>query len=212
MIDRTQQPAKMSVEHVLSYARANAEIARFSSRLLARVPENTAPWPEAKLAAVAAILRVVDGPELLFIKRAIAAHDPWSGHIAFPGGRRELHDASLEDTAVRETREEIDLDISGGHLLGRLDDLAPRTKVLPPIIIRPFVAIVAPDVVFTPSFEVAETFWVPLAWLRSPESRSEHAVSMGGSTTRFPGYNVNGHIVWGLTERIVTQMLTLFDA
>ena len=92
-------------------------------RLSVRVPADSAPWPEARLAAVAAVLRVVDEPELLFIKRAEVAHDPWSGHVAFPGGRMEPDDESLEATAIRETFEELSLDLKAGQMLGRLDDL-----------------------------------------------------------------------------------------
>lgn len=163
-----------------------------------------------RLAAVAAVLRVTKGgPELLFIKRAIAEHDPWSGHIAFPGGRIEPGDDTLEDTAVRETREELALDLSQGVLLGRLDDLAPRSRALPSIIVRPYVAVVAADVTFVLSREVAATFWVPLRELRYPETQVEHVMTINGVGARFPAYRVDEHLVWGLTERIVRQLLTL---
>ena len=175
------------------------------------MPADSAPWPEARLAAVAAVLRVVDEPELLFIKRADVAHDPWSGHIAFPGGRQEPGDASLEATAIRETYEELSLDLTAGLLLGRLDDLAPRSRALPPIIIRPFVALVAPDVKLHPSREVASTFWVPLSHIRDPRAQVEHEIHDMGQRARFPAYSLQGHIVWGLTERIVRQLVPLLD-
>ena len=159
---------------------------------------------------MAAVLRVVDGePEVLFIKRAELERDPWSGHMAFPGGRLEAGDASLEVTAVRETQEELALDLTQGRMLGRLDDLAPRNRSLPPIIIRPFVAIVEPDVMFTPSAEVAATFWVPLTRLRHESSKAEYVVEMNGNRASFPAFRVEQHIVWGLTERIVRQLLAL---
>lgn len=150
-------------------------------------------------------------PELLFIKRAIVERDPWSGHIAFPGGRIEPGDDTLEDTAVRETMEELALDLSGGHLLGRLDDLAPRSRSLPPIVVRPFVAVVAADVTFVPSREVAATFWVPLSVLRHPDTQGEHVMEINGVRARFPAYRVEEHLVWGLTERVVRQLLSLLD-
>ena len=159
---------------------------------------------------MSAVLRVLDGePELLFIKRAELERDPWSGHMAFPGGRLEPGDASLEVTAVRETQEELALDLTQGRMLGRLDDLAPRNRSLPPIIIRPFVAIVEPAVTFTPSEEVAATFWVPLAHLRQESSKAEYVVDINGDRATFPAFRVEQHIVWGLTERIVRQLLFL---
>jgi 8-oxo-dGTP pyrophosphatase MutT (NUDIX family) len=192
-------------------ALAHPALARLASALSVRTPDDATPWPEARLAAVAAVLRVMDEPELLFIKRAEAPHDPWSGHVAFPGGRREPHDVSLEATAIRETREELDLDLASGHILGRLDDLAPRSRALPPIIVRPFVALVRPEVVFVPSREVAATFWVPLSRIRASDAQVEHVTEVNGVRARFPAYALHGHVVWGLTERIVRQLLPLFD-
>ena len=188
----------------------HADVSRLARRLASRVSVDASPLAESRLAAVSAVLRVVDGaPELLFIKRAELARDPWSGHMAFPGGRLEPGDASLEVTAVRETREELALDLTQGRMLGRLDDLAPRNPSLPPIIIRPFVAIVEPDVTLTPSEEVAATFWVPLSVLRHDDTQAEHVMEIQGQSARFPAYRVEQHIVWGLTERIVRQLLAL---
>ena len=185
---------------------------RLAKRLGRRTAANAVPLAESRLAAVAAVLRVVeDVPELLFIKRAIAERDPWSGHVAFPGGRIEPGDDTLEDTAIRETQEELALDLRQGQVLGRLDDLAPRGRSLPPIIVRPYVAVVAADVAFVPSREVAATFWVPLGILRDPNSQDEHVMTINGVRARFPAYRVEEHLVWGLTERIVRQLLSLFE-
>lgn len=131
--------------------------------------------------------------------------------MAFPGGRYEPGDVTLEETACRESFEELALDLRAGAILGRLDDLAPRSPVLPPIVIRPFVAVVAPNVTFVPSEEVAATFWVPLSVLAHEDSRAEHVMTINGARARFPGFRVHEHIVWGLTERIVQQLLSLLD-
>jgi 8-oxo-dGTP pyrophosphatase MutT (NUDIX family) len=190
---------------------ATASMGRLAQRLAARASVQVAE-AGGRYAAVAAVFRLVDDePELLFIKRAMRDGDPWSGHMAFPGGRVEPADASLEQTAVRETMEELALDLRAGHLLGALDDLAPRNANLPPIVIRPFVAIVAPDVTFVPSDEVAATFWVPVSVLRHDDARAEHVVTINGARARFPGFRVHEHVVWGLTERIVRQLLPLLD-
>ncbi len=193
----------------VSTALQHAALTRLVARLGGRQPVDAVPTPTSRLAAVAAVLRVVDEPELLFIKRAELERDPWSGHVAFPGGRVEPDDASLEVTAVRETREEIALDLRRGRMLGRLDDLAPRSRVLPPIIIRPFVAVVAPDVEFTLSAEVASVFWVPLSALRDDRAQAEHVMMINGVRARFPAFRVQDHVVWGLTERIVRQLLPM---
>lgn len=194
---------------LMSRALAHPRVAYLASQLERHVPVDALPSPESRWASVAAVLRVKEEPELLFIKRAEVAHDPWSGHVAFPGGRREPIDATLEATAVRETFEELALDLRAGRLLGRLDDIAPRSRSLPPVIVRPFVALVADDVQFVHSREVAAAFWVPLAELQRHDARAEHPVLVNGVSARFPGYRVDEYVVWGLTERIVRQLLSL---
>src|SRR5215471_21768996 len=80
---------------------------------------------DERFAAVAAILRDREGEaEVLLIRRAQKTGDPWSGHMAFPGGRQDPSDLDLLHTAVRETQEEVGLELSPGrNLIGRLDDL-----------------------------------------------------------------------------------------
>ena len=196
----------------LSHALAHPDLQRLAARLHARTAIDAAAYAGARLAAVAAVLRVVaDEVELLFIKRAIVERDPWSGHVAFPGGRIEPGDDTLEDTAIRETDEELALDLRQGQVIGRLDDLAPRTRSLPPVIVRPYVAVVRRDVTLVPSREVAATFWVPVRLLRDPGTQDEHVMTVNGVRALFPAYRIDEHLVWGLTERIVRQLLSLFE-
>ena len=168
-------------------------------------PDDGAP----RRAAVAIVLRRTadDVVELLLIKRSEREGDPWSGHVALPGGRRDPSDATLQDTAIRETREETGIDLArDGIVLGMLDELRPRTPTLPPIIVTPFVAIVRPEVVIETSDEVASAFWVALAALEDPSLAVESEVSARGATWRVPSYVLGGHIVWGMTERILQNL------
>lgn len=201
----------MGGDHVL-HALQHPVLARLTSRLSSRTPVEAPAEEMVKLAAVAVVLRVVHEPELLLIKRAEATGDPWSGHMAFPGGRHEPTDQSLLETAVRETREETSIDLmSSGKLIGALDDLAPRSPSLPRINIRPFVAVVTSDARVEPSYEVADHFWIPVQSLRFPDMQAEHEMEFDGVRLRFPGYRVGPHIAWGLTERILRQLLGLLD-
>ncbi|MGI8617649.1 MAG: NUDIX hydrolase [Gemmatimonadaceae bacterium] len=147
----------MSLEATL----ADPEIVRIARSLVER-PGSPAPDDsDARAAAVALVLRAVParGLELLFIRRAEYAEDPWSGQVAFPGGRHEPGDESLQRTAIRETWEETGIDLaSTGAILGALDDVRPNTLVLPRIVVRPFVAAVSPDAGISGSGEVAEVF------------------------------------------------------
>ena len=165
-------------------------------------------------AAVALIFRLGHEQrlELLLIKRAEYAGDPWSGQIAFPGGREEPGDESLAETASRETREETGIDLSrDGLILGRLDDLRPRTVRLPPIVVRPFVAILDRNEPLELSAEVALAFWVPFGALAHTESWGDETVFARGIQINARVFRHQDHMVWGMTERIMTQLLSLID-
>ena len=169
-----------------------------------------------RLAAIALVLRpgsVGGDPELLMIKRAEAERDPWSGHVACPGGRMEPGDHDLEQTAIRETWEETGVDLAkDGRILGALDDISPRTPVLPPIIVRPFIAVVKPEVDLVQSSEVAEAFWVPLAAMRERASWGTALVAVRGHGEREVAVFRHGtYTVWGLTERVLRQFLLYLD-
>lgn len=151
------------------------------------------------------------GLEVLFIRRAERAGDPWSGHIGLPGGRREGGDAGLLDTAIRETREEIGVDLAPGALLGALDDLAPSIPSAPPLMIRPYVFGVSPRPVAGTSEEVVCSYWVPLDSLHG--ARGSAKVVVRERTLEVPCFRLpdlpEGLVVWGLTYRILNGLLPL---
>jgi 8-oxo-dGTP pyrophosphatase MutT (NUDIX family) len=198
------------LDHVLEHR----EIARLTSVLATR-PGAEIDVPDGEdvmQAAVALVLRPAEGGELemLLIKRADFAGDPWSGHVALPGGRREPTDPSLERTAVRETWEETSIDIArDGQILGTLDDLSPRIPTLQRLIVRPFVAAVVPDVTIVESPEVAAAFWVPLSALRTETAWISAEVSAQGRQLTVPAFAHGDYVVWGLTERILRSFLAL---
>ena len=162
-------------------------------------------------AAVAIILAPSAGnlPELLLIKRAENEQDPWSGQIALPGGRRDPEDASLLETACREAGEETGAALTTSDLLGELDDLHPRTPVLPPIVVRPFVFGLAEKWDVQTSQEATLHFWVSLSALRRGAKTS--TVHVRGYPLDVPSYVVDGHVVWGMTERILRPIVHLAD-
>jgi 8-oxo-dGTP pyrophosphatase MutT (NUDIX family) len=162
-------------------------------------------------AAVAVILHDGDeGIEALFIHRAVRIGDTWSGQIAFPGGRREPGDVDLLDTAIRETHEEIGVDLTSAERLGTLDDLYPRTPVLPPVVVRPFVFALTsrPPIVLNP--EVQDAFWVSFRSLAGPGVRGEVTIDHPGIPRRvLPSYTLGKRTIWGMSERILTPLITL---
>lgn len=163
-------------------------------------------------AAVAITIRVGPEaePELLLIRRATRVGDPWSGQVALPGGRWSPGDPSLRETALRETREETGIDLGElGVVLGTLDELRPRTPTLPPIIVTPYVAVSPPDVSLVTNHEVAAAFWIPFRHLLDPEVARESTVEVRGARWRVPSFVFGEYVIWGMTERILRQLLHL---
>jgi len=170
--------------------------------------------PGVRDAAVSVIFRIASGDELelLMIERASYEGDPWSGHIAFPGGRREPGDATLLATAMRETREEIGVDLAAdGRVLGALARLNPTTPRLPLISIAPFVELLTRDSPLLLSEEVAGAFWVPLATLRRAETSADVEIAVGGTLRTVRALVHGRYTIWGLTERIIRDLFARLD-
>jgi 8-oxo-dGTP pyrophosphatase MutT (NUDIX family) len=162
--------------------------------------------PAPRRAAVAAVLRAgTDGtPEVLLIERAQRPGDPWSGHMAFPGGHHEPGDPDLLATARRETHEEVGLKLGGGHLLAALDEHPAIARgEFTGMVIAPFVFAVDGDPQLRPNYEVADTVWAPLVPMASGELDAVKEVHRGEQRLTFPGYDVGGRVVWGMTHRML---------
>jgi 8-oxo-dGTP pyrophosphatase MutT (NUDIX family) len=174
----------------------------------ADVPEEGEGPPRA---AVAAILR--DGPEgaeLFFIRRAESPRDPWSGHIAFPGGRAEPEDDSLLTTAIRETREEVGIELTRSELVARLPDIpAFKRSKRGVLLVTPFVFAKRDTVTPTLNAEVAGTFWVPLARLARGEGKGTYAFTWEDKPYELPCFRLDPgqHVLWGMTHGMLERIL-----
>jgi len=199
------------------------DIAYIARRLAARPDDDAPPEPDAREAAVAIILRAnaqrgaaADGnaTDVLFIRRAEKAGDPWSGHMAFPGGHRDPDDRTLLDASIRETHEEIGLALDRAtNYVGSLAPHSVQPRVRPiGMHIAPFVFSVAGPVDFRMSHEVAEVVWTPLEPIMRGENHCEEDRIINGAPIAFGGYRVNGgHFVWGLTYRILHAFFATLD-
>lgn len=164
-------------------------------------------------AAVTIILREEQSDvKALIIKRAEHPRDPWSGHLALPGGRADAIDNNLLATAARETLEEIGLDLhAGGQFLGRLSKLSPKNPRLPQIEITPFVALAPPEFELRFSNEVADAFWVSLPQLKQQGMSSRFLWRRDGVEREWPAYPSSRGPIWGITGRILNDFLNLFE-
>ncbi len=169
--------------------------------------------PKERKAAVAAVLREAPDPgsgaELLFIRRAEHPKDPWSGQMALPGGRVDPGDASPFDAAVRETLEEVGVDLARvARPVGRLSEVRTHLPLgSVPHSVVPFCFALESDPRLTPNCEVQEALWVPLSFLADRRNRSSFTWVRRGVPLPMPCYDWNGRVVWGLTLRIVEDLL-----
>lgn len=164
----------------------------------------------AQRAAVAVVVTDETDPALLLVKRRERSGDPWSGHAALPGGFRSATDLDAAFTAERETEEETGLGLARvGERLGALDDVYPRSVFLPRVIVTPCVFAVPSRLPVTPSCEIARTLWVPVREFVAPENRHPFVLELPTGRREFDSIMVESLVVWGLTERVLTQLLTL---
>jgi 8-oxo-dGTP pyrophosphatase MutT (NUDIX family) len=175
------------------------------------------PAPATRAAVAAVLHDDADGDtSVLLMKRVERDGDPWSGHISLPGGGYHDEDTDLLTTAIRETREELGIDLAahaaiGARLLGGLPPLHPRSSGPGGIEVTPFVFAVdaLPEIVCGP--EAHAGFWLPLGRARSGALDGTYVYPGGapGSAMKFPMWQHEGHVIWGLTYRILCDLLAL---
>jgi 8-oxo-dGTP pyrophosphatase MutT (NUDIX family) len=166
--------------------------------------------PPTRKAAVAAVLRAgAAGVELLFIHRAEHHLDPWSGHMAFPGGRVEAEDPDPLAAALRETREELALDLErDAILLGALPEVHTHLRHGPgALVVVPFVFEVRGEPALVPNREVQEAVWVPLPFLLDRANRGDFLWHGRGFPLLLPCYRYEGRLIWGLTLAMLDPLL-----
>ncbi len=180
--------------------------------LAAHIPD-IAPSREAtRNAAVAMVISDIEdrGLSALFIKRAEHPDDPWSGQMAFPGGRYEPYDKSLDAAARRETLEEVGLELSEDMLIGRLGDVTGGRLSIHSLAVSAFVFHHPGPFELKPNYEVAETVWVPLSHLGDLAMIKPYVFPKDPSQREFPSWVYEGYTIWGLTYRIIASYLRLF--
>lgn len=183
-------------------------LARHQPKLLEQRPEDTR-------ASVALVLAGAgDALSLCAIRRAEHPLDPWSGHMALPGGRCDPEDAHPRAAAERETLEEVGLALGDPHWIGPLSEVPTGTgRPGRSMILSPFVYHLGEDLApFTPNHEVADVFWIPLTHLWNPANASRHEWEWQGKRLLYPSILYQGHAIWGLTFRVLTLFSDVLDS
>lgn len=166
-----------------------------------------------KRSAVALVLRVREGElHILMIKRAEREGDPWSGHMAFPGGRMDPGDANGFSVATRETWEEVGLRLDDSECIGRLSDLSarPRRGAFG-LAVTPFVFRLDYDPEFELNYEVAEVVWVPLEFLLDSANREQMIWRRKRLAMHLPCYMYGEYRIWGLSLMMLDELMDLVE-
>lgn len=184
------------------------------ARLADHRPRRHRLRPFMKRCAVALVLQVRAGELcVLMIRRAEHPGDPWSGQMAFPGGRLEPEDANGFAAAVRETEEEVGLRLGAeDECLGRLSEVNARSRLRGlGMAVSPFVFRLRRPVALSPNREVAEVVWVPLEFLLNGKNRETMVWERGGDSLTMPCYFFEGRRIWGLSLKMLDELMALVE-
>jgi 8-oxo-dGTP pyrophosphatase MutT (NUDIX family) len=183
-------------------------LARLRPHLRGPIPWGPARPGERQAAVLVPFLTVGADASLLFIRRSDGP-GVHAGQVAFPGGNRDAGDEGPVATALREAAEEVGLDPADAEVLGLLPDVQTRSTGFR---ITAVVARLAAGAAPRPDgIEVAETFTVSLAGLRDPAVYREEVNTVNGITRPIPYFDVRPYLIWGVTGRIVRQLLDLIE-
>ena len=162
--------------------------------------------PALAPAGVMILIYPKDGEYCVLLNKRSERVEHHKGEISFPGGGRDPEDESLEATALRETHEEMGVRPEDIRVLGRVDDMATRSRFL----MRPYVGTIPYPYPFRPfEAEVAEVIEVPLSVLMDDASFREEVRIEDGELAISPAYAYDGHVVFGATARVLRQFLDL---
>ena len=142
------------------------------------------------------------GATVLLTQRTAHLRDH-PGQISFPGGRAEPEDSSPAHTALREAEEEVGLLPAHIEIAGYLPEYRTGTGFS----ITPVVAMVTPPFDLRPdSFEVAEVFEVPLAFLLDPANHQQHTMHYRGKLRSYCAMPYGSYFIWGATAGMILSL------
>lgn len=165
------------------------------------------------LAQRAAVSIIVDdkpdlGAAFLMIQRAEHNGDPWSGQMAFPGGKHDGDDANITQTALRECYEELGIEANALNRFGRLSDILARPYRLQqkPMVVSPLLFKTTQALTLTPNSEVADALWIPISLFLDSANRQQMTWTRAGITMDLPCYFYQGKRIWGLSLLMIDEL------
>lgn len=186
-----------------------------SHHQMAHAVRRVDPHPDALTTRDAAVLMTLFEKDpgdwhMIFIRRTSShEQDKHAGQIGFPGGKSESADPDLMYTALRETNEEIGIDLSGVDVLG---ELTPLYITVSKFLVHPFLAYSwkSPEWIRQEN-EVEEILEIPLTSFLDPTTKKDTKIrlSTGIILNHVPCFQINGHVIWGATAMIMSEFLDI---
>lgn len=161
------------------------------------------PDPDRVDAAVLVPVTEEAVPHIILTRRAshMSSH---AGEVAFPGGKRDATDASVIQTALRESREEIGLPEQAVEVVGSLDVFVSRVGLR----VQPIVGMVAPEQLLVPNpDEIESIFRVPVEFFLTGEVSYTHRFRFMGQEVTVPSFNYGDYVIWGLTAFMIVDLM-----
>jgi len=159
---------------------------------------------EANAAVSLILISVRQDFKILFVKRVERLSDPWSGQIAFPGGKKESEDKCLKDTIIRETFEETNIKLDEDNLIGVLE--AIDSGHFSNIRILPFISLLkGPQIIKLNKKELDNYFWYSYKKIRTNRSLVEI------NSKKEPAYILGEAVVWGITYKILREFCEIIE-
>ena len=185
---------------------------------LQNIQTNFAEWPVTKKwyrhlsqrAAVSIILRQHNAQiEFLMMQRSLHENDPWSGQMAFPGGKQDCHDRHITETAQREAYEEMGIPHHGIERIGRLSDILarPYRAFRNPMVVSPLVFKQLHTFEPRTNEEVADWLWLPVDHFIQQQNRQKMTIEKAGLTHQLPCYYYQEKCIWGLSLLMIDELL-----
>lgn len=165
---------------------------------------STKKIPDADAAVVVLLRANANDINVLFVKRAKKITDPWSGQTGLPGGKRNPEDQNLKQTVIRETLEETSINLlENCYFLGIMEPV--RSVKKPEMKIIPFVVLQEKKQDIKLNDELTGYFWVPL------EELAQNNGFFKFRSKELPAFTIRNTVIWGLTHKIVEQLLSLLS-
>ena len=146
---------------------------------------------------------------IVFIKRTETVKEH-KGQISFPGGAREKGDKSLLDTALRESWEEIGVEIRDVEIIGEMDDEITTTSNF---IVTPFVGVISWPYDFVKNTdEVEDILCIPISSLLEQDRQKPDTEMLNGEKVESCAFHYEGKVIWGATARILNKFLEMIKS